>query len=186
LNAAQEKKLKQLTLVSMAVDATSLSYAQMQAATGVSDVRELENLIISCIYAGVLSGKMDQGQQEFVVRGCAGRDVRPAEIASMLAFIRGWRQQADSVLQTLAQQQASISQQVQQRRTDSAARAKAIVDKKEAVQAQLLVEAKEGGTLASTGALDDDAMSAFGLGGHHHAGGGMDKRRLRTGGRREP
>jgi hypothetical protein len=39
-------------------DATSLSYAALQAATAIGDVRELENLIISCIYAGVLSGKV--------------------------------------------------------------------------------------------------------------------------------
>lgn len=174
LNAAQEKKLKQLTIVSLAVDATSLSYAQLQAATGTSDVRELENLIISCIYAGVLSGKMDQGQQAFVVRGCSGRDVRASEIASMLAFIRGWRQQADAVLGTLAQQQQQISEQVAQRRRDAAARDKAIAEKKEAVQAQLLVESKEGtnaGHASTASAFDDD------FGGH--GGHGGDKRRVR-------
>jgi COP9 signalosome complex subunit 7 len=179
LNAAQEKKLKQLTLVSLAVDATSLSYAQMQAATGTSDVRELENLIISCIYAGVLSGKMDQGQQAFVVRGCAGRDVRASEIASMLAFIRAWRHQADSVLHTLAQQQDAISGRVQARRAEAAARAKAVADKKDAVQAQMLVDAKEGA--GASAATTDDDMLAF-VSGMGHA---FDKRRARPG-RREP
>jgi hypothetical protein len=126
LTAAQEKKLKQLTVVSMAgkahfihhknlthtlvsADATTLSYAALQAATAIADVRELENLIISCITQAYFPAKcglflrfvcvvrslkrfsthlqLDQAQQALVVRGCSGRDVRPAELESMLAFM---------------------------------------------------------------------------------------------------
>jgi len=167
LTPAQEKKLKQLTIVSMAVDATVLPYAQLQAATATADVRELENLIISCIYAGVLSGKLDQAQQAFIVQSCVGRDVRPAELAQMLAFVRGWRQQADRVLRNLEDQQHTIAASVQQRRDDDAARAHQLWEKTQAVQGALVVEQKEGGGRSTTSAtsfdMDDDLYSAASL-----------------------
>jgi hypothetical protein len=70
---------------------------------------------------------------------------------------------------------------VHARRAEAAARAKAVADKKEAVQAQMLVDAKEGGGGGASAATTDDDVFAFATGMGH----GFDKRRARPG-RREP
>lgn len=71
---------------------------------------------------------------------------------------------------------------MKERRADGERREKEIVDKKERVQADLIVEQKEGGARTATAAtslgMDDDLFSII--------GGGGDKRRARVGGRREP
>ena len=42
-----------------------------------SSIRELENLIIDCIYNELVSGQLDQLNQKFHVVSCYGRDMRP-------------------------------------------------------------------------------------------------------------
>jgi hypothetical protein len=53
-------KLRQLSLVSLAHGAKKVPYATLQAQLGVSNVRELEDLIIDTVYAGILEGRLDQ------------------------------------------------------------------------------------------------------------------------------
>jgi hypothetical protein len=194
-----------------------LSYAALQAATAIADVRELENLIISCIYAGVLSGKvrlffvfflcvlfaqtlcntqLDQAQQALwcVVARAAMFDrlnwnryarvyVRLGKTLehfclTSLNCSRGWRSQADAVLGSLAQQQKFISERVQERRRDADRREKEIVDKKERVQAELIVEQKEGGARTATAATSFSWTTILPRALVVHGGG--DKRRART------
>ena len=39
-------------------------------------VREIEDLLIECIYNGLLQGRLDQQERHLEVFSCAGRDVR--------------------------------------------------------------------------------------------------------------
>jgi COP9 signalosome complex subunit 7 len=43
----------------------------------IDNVRELEDLIIDCIYNELISGQLDQLKQQFHVVSCYGRDLRP-------------------------------------------------------------------------------------------------------------
>ena len=54
-----------------------LSYAVLMRELEVSSVRELEDLIIDCIYNELVEGQLDQLRQLFHVVSCYGRDMRP-------------------------------------------------------------------------------------------------------------
>ena len=53
-------KLRQLSIVSLAHAQKKVPYATLQHALGISNVRELEDMIIDTIYAGILEGRLDQ------------------------------------------------------------------------------------------------------------------------------
>eukprot|EP00900_Chrysochromulina_parva_P007977 jgi/Chrpa1/17180/Chrysochromulina_OHIO_Genome00000991-RA len=48
-----------------------------------SSVREVEDLLIECIYGGLLQGRLDQAAGQLDVFSCSARDVNPKELASM-------------------------------------------------------------------------------------------------------
>lgn len=48
------KKLKHLTIVSMAIENKCLAYKDLQNQLDITNVRDLEDLIIEAIYAGML------------------------------------------------------------------------------------------------------------------------------------
>ncbi|EPQ30166.1 uncharacterized protein PFL1_02282 [Pseudozyma flocculosa PF-1] len=104
LTAAQLLKLRQLTLVSLASGTRVLPYATLFASLNLAteDMRELEDLIIDSIYAGLVGGKLNQIRSRFEVDAVIGRDVRgPAEIDALLTQLQGWGGRADGVLKSL-------------------------------------------------------------------------------------
>lgn len=55
------------------------------------NVRELEDLIIDTIYAGILQGRLNQMSGQFQVMGVMGRDVKGGvEIEEMVNKLRDW------------------------------------------------------------------------------------------------
>ena len=84
-------KLRMLTIVSLAHRSKKVSYASLQSELGISNVRELEDLIIDTIYSGLLEGRLDQHKVH--VRPLSGAPKRAKtplphelkEIARMLA-----------------------------------------------------------------------------------------------------
>ena len=66
LNEAQAAKLKKLTVVALAAQTKVLEYDVLMRGVELRGVRELEDLIIECIYTGLLQGRLDQ-QVRFVV-----------------------------------------------------------------------------------------------------------------------
>ncbi|KAL3133270.1 hypothetical protein ABBQ38_007151 [Trebouxia sp. C0009 RCD-2024] len=61
LSAAQQLKLRQLTLVTMAAASKNITYSELTSQLGISSIRELEDMIITeCFYKGIVSGKLDQ------------------------------------------------------------------------------------------------------------------------------
>ena len=65
LNEAQAAKLKKLTVVALAAQTKVLEYDVLMRGVELRGVRELEDLIIECIYTGLLQGRLDQ-QVRFV------------------------------------------------------------------------------------------------------------------------
>ena len=53
-----------------------LAYSLLMAELGLSTVRELEDLVIEGISAGVVQGKLDQKSSHFEVDYVIGRDIR--------------------------------------------------------------------------------------------------------------
>jgi len=53
-------------------------------------VRQLEDLIIDCVYANLLQGKLDQRKKAFEVQWVMGRDLGPTEVSDMMQTIDLW------------------------------------------------------------------------------------------------
>ena len=53
-------------------------------------VRELEDLIIDCIYNELVDGQLDQLNQQFHVVSCYGRDLRPSDLSAAIAKLEAW------------------------------------------------------------------------------------------------
>ena len=70
------RKLRLLTVVSLAEQSKLLSYSLLMQELQIDNVRELEDLVIEGISAGVVQGKLDQKSSHFEVDYVIGRDIR--------------------------------------------------------------------------------------------------------------
>ena len=93
LRPPQLKKLKMISIADAAQKSKVLHYADLMTTLDMSSVRELEDLIIDCIYNELLSGQLDQLHQQFHVVSCYGRDLRPSEVPLALAKLEAWDRQ---------------------------------------------------------------------------------------------
>lgn len=83
-------KLRMLSIVSLAHLSKKVPYADLLAELGVGNVRDLEDLIIDTIYAGLLDGRLNQAKEILNVRSavrCPARDIfqwtpHPPQISS--------------------------------------------------------------------------------------------------------
>jgi len=64
LKDPQIKKLKQLTIASLAVKSRVIPYSVLQKELDIAQVRDLEDLIIDSIYIGVIQGQLDQKKKK--------------------------------------------------------------------------------------------------------------------------
>ncbi|XP_072958410.1 COP9 signalosome complex subunit 7 isoform X2 [Typha angustifolia] len=95
----QVRKLKQLSVLTMAETNKVLPYDQLMQELDVSNVRELEDFLINeCMYAGIVRGKLDQLRRSFEVQFAAGRDLRPEQLNSMIQTLSSWLGTSDSLL----------------------------------------------------------------------------------------
>jgi len=203
LSAAQLKKLRQLSVVSLARGRKALAYAEVAAAVGLdlrdgaaggsgadgmgdgesgsgaSGMRELEDLVIDCIYAGLLSGKLDQARRSVEVTYAAGRDVRPDGLADMLAALSEWRDQCQRVAAVIDDKLGAAMAAGEQDAARREELARAVGEAKAAASAAIDADMMEGGGAGGAG------MGA-GMFGHMDDGGGsmhMHRRgRRRVGG----
>lgn len=88
LSNDQVQKLRQLTLLSLARQNKSLPYHTLHTSLGISSasIRELEDLIIETIYAGLISGKLNELQARFEVHHVQGRDVPHSSLLAQPAL----------------------------------------------------------------------------------------------------
>jgi len=73
LNAPQIAKLRLLSVISLAKRSNVLPYAALHAELAVETLRDVEDVIIEAMYAGLVSGKMNQEGKVFHVTSTAGR-----------------------------------------------------------------------------------------------------------------
>uniref|UniRef100_A0A0G4HBL7 PCI domain-containing protein n=1 Tax=Chromera velia CCMP2878 TaxID=1169474 RepID=A0A0G4HBL7_9ALVE len=98
LSESAEKKLKLLTLVSMASRARQVSYSDLRSSLCISTDLELEALLIEALYAELIEGKLDQEARCLDVTSTFGRDVRPEEIREMREFLSQWNKRTQAAL----------------------------------------------------------------------------------------
>jgi COP9 signalosome complex subunit 7 len=85
-----------ISIVDMAKRSKILNYDNLMRELDISNLRELEDLIIDCIYNELLSGKLDQLNQQFHVVHTYGRDLRESDIDGMLQKLADWDKQLES------------------------------------------------------------------------------------------
>ena len=83
---AMGRKLRLLTVVSLAETSKVLAYSLLMAELGLTTIRELEDLVIEGISAGVVQGKLDQKSSHFEVDYVIGRDIRCDRIFFAFVF----------------------------------------------------------------------------------------------------
>ncbi|XP_068634868.1 COP9 signalosome complex subunit 7-like isoform X2 [Aristolochia californica] len=98
----QVRKLKQLTVLTLAETNKILPYDQLMQELDVTNVRELEDFLINeCMYAGIVRGKLDQLRRCFEVQFAAGRDLRPGQLAGMIQTLASWLSTSDNMLMSI-------------------------------------------------------------------------------------
>lgn len=68
----------------------SIPYDDLLSALDLSSIRELEDLIIDVIYAGLLGGKLHHQERVLHVDWVAGRDVSPEELRKIANSLSDW------------------------------------------------------------------------------------------------
>jgi COP9 signalosome complex subunit 7 len=104
LNDSQISKLRQLTVISSTHEAckrgiSSVAYDLLAKALGLESEnrRAVEQVIINCIYARILNGKLCQKSKQFhlAVPTCCSRDVRDTQISDLLRALEALEQRLD-------------------------------------------------------------------------------------------
>jgi len=66
-----------------------------------TNVRDLEDLIIDAIYLDILRGKLDQKESQLEVEYTMGRDIEPGKLESILAALTDWYGHCSSFFQSM-------------------------------------------------------------------------------------
>jgi len=113
LSKQQLTKLKQLTIVTMAAENRVISYKSLLEKLDVATVRDLEDLIIDCIYNSILIGRLDQQKAQLQVDYAIGRDLRPGQIDELLKTLNLWGVQSEGLLKALEEKITWAKQQLE-------------------------------------------------------------------------
>jgi COP9 signalosome complex subunit 7 len=109
LSDAQALKLRQLSLLTLARDRANLSYAALQQHLGLGSARELEDLVITAIYAGLVNATLDPARQAVQVASVAPlRDLAPGAVPDLVAALRLWSAKCSDTLADLDARTARI------------------------------------------------------------------------------
>lgn len=109
LNEAQRSKLRQLSLVSLATDRSSLGYDHLTKALQLTDDSQLESLVMAAVYAGLVTGTLDPAHRVVRIGSVAPvRGPAPDAIPKLHAAIHNWSQRCETALTELNDQIAGI------------------------------------------------------------------------------
>lgn len=118
LSPALQRKLKQLTLMSLARGKRTLEYRDLMQALEVGSVLELEDILISLgLYAGVIRGTLDQRRGRLEVEAAGARDLHPEDLGEqVLAPLDRWLETSGSLIRTLEAQGEGLVRRAQEAR----------------------------------------------------------------------
>lgn len=103
LTPGQSAKLRLLSIVTLAQDVKVIPYAALLAQLQITEIRELEDVVIDAIYSGLMNARLDQKNKAVEVLSAIGRDVEPADIAKMQQKLAQWAGASQSVIQAIQQ-----------------------------------------------------------------------------------
>jgi COP9 signalosome complex subunit 7 len=111
LSPAQKQKLLLLSLLPLSGSHKTLTYPSLQSALDLTTTRELEQLITTAIYAGLISATLDPAHSLVSVTSVAPlRDLAPGSLPAMQATLSTWSQRCDSALADLEARVAEVKQ----------------------------------------------------------------------------
>lgn len=110
LTPLMTKKLRHLTLISLAMKYKRLTYELLFKELSMDNVRELEDLIIDAIYSNIIDGKMDQKNSWIEIESTIARDIRKDQLQSMLTVLTDWCDKCDNVIATMETQMQFANQ----------------------------------------------------------------------------
>jgi COP9 signalosome complex subunit 7 len=134
LNDAQTLKLRQLSLLSLASDRSNLTYERLQQSLRLSSAQQLESLVTTAIYAGLIHAKLDPARQKVQVTSVAPlRDLSPGAVPQMISVLRAWSDRCSELLVGLDKHVADAQKTATARTKEE----KAAADKLKKVMADL-------------------------------------------------
>jgi len=110
LTEMQEKKLRQLTIVSLSAKTNIISYSTLQAALHMDSLRELEDLIIDAIYNNLFEGKLDQRKKQLEIETTIGRDLKPGDLATLIKTLEDWCKKSDLLVLELDKKRTDVTE----------------------------------------------------------------------------
>lgn len=169
LSVAQQRKLKVLTIASLAACRRTLPYQELMAQLDLVSIRELEDLIISdCIYTGVVQGRLDQRARCLHVEHALARDVPPEGLPQLIQSLDEWLDNAQQVMAGIEAQVQATGEAVAATEARRAARQKAAEAELSSVRAVL--EARAQHDVAAMAMDEGDAVALGGEGSEGEAG----------------
>ena len=155
---AQELKLKQLTLITLAGRNKVIPYATLMSELDLSGVRQLEDFVIEhCIYAGAVSGKLDQRRGCLEVEYAVGRDVHPSEVGEVIGALESWLESSDSLLRDIQAQVDWANQTSQAKKQHERQVTRRVEEVKKNIRAEM--ELRGGGGAGGSGGQQDAMMT---------------------------
>jgi COP9 signalosome complex subunit 7 len=185
LTEKQSKKLKQLTIASLASDNHVIPYSLLLKELDIAELRELEDLIIDALYKDIVVGKLDHERQVFQVDSSIGRDLRPEDMDRMIATLLSWQHQSDILLKNISESMNNA----QARRTEAQNHKRDFEKKLEEAKGHVkIVMESEMASGVDPELLMGNDMSLMGIGmgnmgGMDRGGGGHMRHKQKKGGR---
>lgn len=119
LNDRQRLKLRQLSLLTLSRNKENLTYPALQQHLGLTSPREVEDLVISAVYAGLLDAKLNPLRSVVQVSSVAPlRDVQPGTVPSIVATLQNWSQRCDATLAEIEANIANIKREAARKAND--------------------------------------------------------------------
>jgi COP9 signalosome complex subunit 7 len=94
-------KLKQLSVVSFSASQRVLSYKGLLKQLEIENVRQLEDLLIDCVYNGLIKAKLDQKSKTVEVFETLGRDVPNEHLDVLINTLKSWYNNSKDVMSSL-------------------------------------------------------------------------------------
>ncbi|KAG8198768.1 hypothetical protein JTE90_007078 [Oedothorax gibbosus] len=104
LTPAMINKLRHLTIVSLATKEKRIPYSKLLKELDLQNLRELEDIIIDVIYADIVRGKLDQKNSRLEVEYTVGRDIKPADVDTIIQVLQDWSDGCETVLNNIENQ----------------------------------------------------------------------------------
>ncbi|KAI9145525.1 hypothetical protein BKA69DRAFT_1121356 [Paraphysoderma sedebokerense] len=110
LTENQLRKLQFLSIVTLSETSRTIPYNTLLSSLDLSNIRELEDLVIDAIYNDVFKGKLDQRKGHLEIEFAMGRDIRDEQMTRMMNVLASWTSNTTSALNAIDQKLTQIHQ----------------------------------------------------------------------------